>query len=52
MTPSDSKPSISERDHEALLQFLDMAPVGLAQLSRDEAQEPARRTSVDGAAAP
>ncbi len=35
MTPSDSKPSISELDHEALLQFLDMAPVGLAQLSRD-----------------
>ncbi|MCU4121055.1 sensor domain-containing diguanylate cyclase [Variovorax sp. N23] len=35
MIPGDSAPSTLEQDHEALLQFLYMAPVGLAQLSRD-----------------
>ena len=35
MTSADSAPSTLERDHEALLQFLYMAPAGLAQLSRD-----------------
>lgn len=35
MIPGDSAPSPLEQDHEALLQFLYMAPVGLAQLSRN-----------------
>ncbi len=35
MIPGDSAPSTLEQDYEALLQFLYMAPVGLAQLSRD-----------------
>jgi len=35
VTPGDSAPSTLEQDYEALLQFLYMAPVGLAQLSRD-----------------
>lgn len=35
MIPGDSAQSTLEQDYEALLQFLYMAPVGLAQLSRD-----------------
>ena len=35
MIPSNSALSTLEQDHEALLQFLYMAPVGLAQLSQD-----------------
>lgn len=35
MIPCDSAPTALEQDYEAMLQFLYMAPVGLAQLSRD-----------------
>ena len=35
MIPHDGAPSTLDQDHEALLQFLYMAPIGLAQLSQD-----------------